>query len=55
MERIDSSLHAAEDLLTALLDISKLEAGALGLRIGPITSASDYLAIRMSGPGGSAR
>jgi amidohydrolase len=30
----------------------KLEAGKLGLRIGPITSASDHLGIRMSGPGG---
>ena len=29
IERIDSSLRAAEDLLTALLDISKLDAGAL--------------------------
>jgi amidohydrolase len=30
----------------------KLDAGTLGLRIGPITSASDHLGIRMSGPGG---
>ena len=30
----------------------KIEAGVLGLRIGPITSASDYVGIRMSGPGG---
>ena len=29
IERIDSSLRAAEELLTALLDISKLDAGAL--------------------------
>ncbi|MEJ2522060.1 MAG: PAS-domain containing protein [Gammaproteobacteria bacterium] len=29
VDRIDSSLRAAEDLLTALLDISKLDAGAL--------------------------
>jgi amidohydrolase len=30
----------------------KLDAGLLGLRTGPITSASDHLAIQMSGPGG---
>lgn len=30
----------------------KLDALALGCRIGPITSASDHVAIRMSGPGG---
>jgi amidohydrolase len=30
----------------------KLVAGRLGCRIGPITSASDRLAIRLSGPGG---
>jgi amidohydrolase len=30
----------------------KIDSGVLGLRIGPITSASDYVGIRMSGPGG---
>ncbi len=34
VDRIDSSLRAAEDLLTTLLDISKLDAGALEPKIG---------------------
>ncbi len=34
VERIDSSLRAAEDLLTTLLDISKLDAGALEPKVG---------------------
>lgn len=34
VDRIDSSLKAAEDLLTTLLDISKLDAGALEPKIG---------------------
>jgi PAS domain S-box-containing protein len=33
IDRIDSSLRAAEELLTALLDISKLDAGALEPRL----------------------
>jgi PAS domain S-box-containing protein len=33
IDRIDSSLRAAEELLTALLDISKLDAGALEPRV----------------------
>jgi PAS domain S-box-containing protein len=33
VDRIDSSLRAAEELLTALLDISKLDAGALEPRL----------------------
>ena len=30
----------------------KIDAGQLGCRIGPITSASHHVAIRMTGPGG---
>jgi len=36
LDHIDASLVAAEDMLNALLDISKLEAGAMPTEIGPV-------------------
>jgi amidohydrolase len=47
----DSGLQEVAGIFGVHCD-PKLDAGKLGCRIGSITSASDHLAIRMSGPGG---
>jgi amidohydrolase len=47
----DGGLEGVQALFGVHCD-PKLDAGQLGCRIGPITSASHHLAIQMSGPGG---
>lgn len=47
----DGGLKGVQALFGVHCD-PKLDAGQLGCRIGPITSASHHLAIQMSGPGG---
>jgi amidohydrolase len=52
LHAIESGVLAGVDCIFALHCDARLEVGSFGIRPGPITSASDRVEVRLSGPGG---